>query len=90
MNNEVDNNSLNGSPKTNSKSKGSPNDEKNKQLYRNLLAQQCLGTDIFTMENQFENLSDPSLALKTNNLDNLLNNKMINGQTESNNRGNVP
>lgn len=39
MNIDGDSNSLNASPKTNSKSKGSPNDEKNKQLYRNLLAQ---------------------------------------------------
>ena len=38
-NHDADNNSRNGSPQANSKSKGSPNYEKNKQLYRNLLAQ---------------------------------------------------
>ena len=42
-----------------SKSKGSPNEEKNKQIYQNLLAQQCLGEDIFSMQPQFENLSNP-------------------------------
>jgi hypothetical protein len=37
-------------PGSNSKdSKGSPNEEKNKQIYKNLLAQQCLGQDVFTM-----------------------------------------
>lgn len=47
-------------PGSNSKdSKGSPNEEKNKQIYKNLLAQQCLGSDVFTMQSQYENLSNP-------------------------------
>lgn len=47
-------------PGSNSKdSKGSPNEEKNKQIYKNLLAQQCLGQDVFTMQSQYENLSNP-------------------------------
>ena len=66
MNSDNDNNSIDDSPNNTQKSKGSPNDEKNKQLYRNLLAQQCLGTDIFTMENDYNNLSDPSNGLSTN------------------------
>jgi hypothetical protein len=47
-------------PGSNSKdSKGSPNEEKNKQIYKNLLAQQCLGQDVFTMQSQYDNLSNP-------------------------------
>ena len=38
-------------------SKGSPNEEKNKQIYKNLLAQQCLGEDVFTLKPAFENMS---------------------------------
>jgi len=43
------------SPK--SDSKGSPNEEKNKQIYKNLLAQQVLGEDVFTLKPAFENMS---------------------------------
>ena len=42
-----------------SKSKGSPNEEKNKQIYQNLVAMQCLGEEIFSMQPQYENLSNP-------------------------------
>jgi len=42
-------------------SKGSPNEEKCKQIYKNLLAQQCLGEDVFSMMPEYENLSNPLL-----------------------------
>ena len=47
--------------KTNSK--GSPNEEKNKQIYRHLLAQQCLGDEIFNLNNSYQNLSSAALTL---------------------------
>jgi len=40
-------------------SKGSPNEEKQKQIYKNLLAQQCLGHEIFTMTPNYESLTNP-------------------------------
>jgi len=50
------------SPEQSSNSKGSPNEEKNKQVYKNLLAQQCLGEDIFSIAPSYENLTNPLLA----------------------------
>ena len=60
--NNNDDESMNNSPNQSSNSKGSPNEEKNKQIYKNLLAQQCLGKDIFSLDSQFESLSDPMLT----------------------------
>lgn len=53
------------SPSNQSKtnSKGSPNEEKNKQIYRHLLAQQCLGDDIFNLNNANQSLTSASLTL---------------------------
>lgn len=53
------------SPSNQSKtnSKGSPNEEKNKQIYRHMLAQQCLGDEIFNMNNSHQNLTSASLTL---------------------------
>ena len=35
--------------------------EKNKQIYINLLAQQCVTKDVFSMESKYENLTDSFL-----------------------------
>ena len=53
------------SPSNQSKtnSKGSPNEEKNKQMYRHMLAQQCLGDEIFNLNNSHQNLTSASLTL---------------------------
>jgi hypothetical protein len=47
-------------------SKGSPNEEKNKQMYQNLLAEQVLGEDVFSITPDYENLTYP--LMKTNDL----------------------
>lgn len=51
------------SNKSNKNSKGSPNEEKNKQMYRHMLAQQCLGDEIFNLNNAHQNLTSTSLTL---------------------------
>jgi len=53
------------SPSNQSKtnSKGSPNEEKNKQMYRHMLAQQCLGDEIFNLNNPYQSLTSASLTL---------------------------
>lgn len=53
------------SPSNQSKtnSKGSPNEEKNKQIYRHMLAQQCLGDEIFNLNNAHQSLTSATLTL---------------------------
>lgn len=51
------------SNKSKTNSKGSPNEEKNKQIYRHMLAQQCLGDEILNLNNAHQNLTSASLTL---------------------------
>lgn len=59
------------SPQRSSNSKGSPNEEKQKQVYKNLLAQQCLGHEVFSLTPNYENMTNPLIrtSIETQNPD---------------------
>lgn len=51
------------SPGNSSDSKGSPNTEKNRKAFQNLLAQQCLGEDLLRVGNNHIDLSDQNQSM---------------------------
>lgn len=63
---EDDEDQVNKSPSNQSKtnSKGSPNEQKSMQMYRHLLAHQCLGDEVFNPTNSYQNLTSSALTMQ--------------------------